>query len=133
MTNRPRLLLAVFLGVTMMAGTVWAAEKVWQTGTWREARVDRPKVIFGVAPNDPNSGIPRTSPPAARETRTYVIETETLRLEIRQDATVDTLSVDFLANAPVTFAIEKNDIWIKDIEGREHKMKVSKRTQKTKN
>jgi hypothetical protein len=131
-TMKPRLKLALFLVVAVFATTVWAAEKVWQTGIWREAKVERPKVVFGVAPNNPNTGVPRSSPPATMEKRTYVIETDMLRLEIRQDATVDTPRVDVLVGEPVTFAMEKNDIWIKDGEGHEHKMKISKRTQRTK-
>jgi hypothetical protein len=125
---------SVFLSmIVFTALTAWSAEKVWQTGTWREAKVERPKVVFGMVPNSPNTGIPRSSPTAAMEKRTYVIETDTLRLEIRQDATVDTPRIDFLAGEPVTFAVEKGDIWIKDNEGREHRMKVSKRTTRTKN
>ena len=122
-----------FLAVIVLSATlVWAADKVWQTGTWRETKTERPKVVFGVAPNNPNSGVPRTSPPAAMERRIYVIETDTLRLELRQDATVDTPRIDVLVGEPVTFAMEKNDIWIKDSEGHEHRMKVSKKL-KTKN
>lgn len=125
--------LALSFVICATAATVWSAERTWQTGIWREAKTERPKVVFGVAPNNPNTGAPRTSPPAAMEKRTYVIETDTVRLEIRLDATVDTPRIDALIGEPVTFALEKNDIYIKDLEGREHKMKVTKRTPKTKN
>ena len=121
---------ALLISLVCVTATAWAADKVWQTGTWREAKVERPKVVFGVAPNNPNTGVPRTSPPAAMEKRTYVIETDGMRLELRQDATVDTPRIDVLVGEPVTFALEKNTIWIKDGEGHEHRMKVSKRTSK---
>ena len=122
--------LLFLLLVVLTAVPAWPAEKVWQTGTWREAKVERQKVVFGVAPNNPNTGVPRTSPPAAMEKRTYVIETDALRLEIRQDATVDTPRIDVLVGEPATFALEKGTSWIKDGEGHEHRMKVTKRTTK---
>jgi hypothetical protein len=109
-----------------------AAEKAWQTGTCREMKVERPKVVFGVATRDPNSAVPRSSPQAALEKRIYVIETDSTRYELRQDATVDTPRIDVLVGEPVTFAIDKNDIWIKDSDGREHKMKITRRGEKSK-
>ena len=118
----------LLLALVSVTGTVGAAEKAWQKGTWRDAKVERQKVVFGIAPNNPNSGIPRTSPPAAMERRSYVIETDALRLDIRLDATVDTPRLDVVIGQPVTFAMDKNDIWIKDDEGHEHKMKISKKT-----
>lgn len=103
-----------------------AAERVWQTGTWRDVKVDRPRVLFSVQSRDPNSSLPRTA--AAREIRTYVIETSTLRLELRQDATVDTPRIDMLVGQPVTFALENKTVYVKDEQGREHKLDVRKRT-----
>ncbi|MSO55547.1 MAG: hypothetical protein EXQ55_01295 [Acidobacteria bacterium] len=125
--------LALSFALCAAAATLWSAERTWQTGLWREAKVERPKIVFGVAPNNPNTGAPRTSPPAAKEKRTYVIETDAVRLEIRLDATVDTPRIDALIGEPVTFALERNDIYIKDLDGHEHKMKVAKRTPKIKN
>lgn len=103
-----------------------AAERAWQTGTWREAQVERPKVLFGVQPRDPNGNLPRTAP--AREIRTYVIETDVLRLELRQDATVDTPRIDVMLGEPVTFALEKKIVYVKDEAGREHRLSVRKQT-----
>ena len=103
-----------------------AAERTWQTGTWRDSKVERPRVLFSVQSRDPNSNLPRTAP--AREIRTYVIETSALRLELRQDATVDTPRIDVLIGQPVTFALEKKTVYVKDEEGREHKLSVRKQT-----
>jgi hypothetical protein len=128
MTYQPTLRLLFFLAVTAIAATAWPADKAWQKGTWRDAKIERQKVVFGVAPNNPNSGIPRTSPPAAMERRSYVIETDALRLDVRLDATVDTPRLDVVIGQPVTFAMDKNDIWIKDDDGHEHRMKISKKT-----
>jgi hypothetical protein len=112
--------------LTIVMTNLSAAERVWQTGTWRDSKVERPKVLFGAQPRDPNSTLPRT--PAAREVRTYVIETETMRLELRQDATVDTPRIDVLIGLPVTFALEKKTVYVKDDEGKEHRLSVRKQT-----
>ena len=103
-----------------------AADREWQNGTWREAKVERPKVLFSVQTRDPNSNLPRIPP--AREVRTFVIETSTHRLELRQDATVDTPRIDVLLGQPAEFAIEKKTIYVKDSEGREHRLSLRKQT-----
>ena len=121
-----RIAMAMAIGVLCGYAAIGAAERVWQTGTWREVKVERPRVLFSVQSRDPNSNVPQTAP--ARETRTYVIETETLRLELRQDATVDTPRIDVLIGEPVTFALEKKTVYVKDEEGREHKLSVRKQT-----
>ncbi|MSO30306.1 MAG: hypothetical protein EXQ48_05090 [Acidobacteria bacterium] len=117
---------ALAIGVLCGSAAIGAAERVWQTGTWREAKVERPRVLFSAQTRDPNSNLPRTAP--ARETRTYVIETETLRLELRQDATVDTPRIDVLLGQPVTFALDKKTLYVKDEEGRERKLSVRKQS-----
>jgi len=114
------------IGVLTGQAAVDTAERAWQTGTWREAKVERPRVLFGAQPRDPNSTVPRTAP--AREVRTYVIETDTLRLELRQDATVDTPRIDVVLGQPVTFALEKKTVYVKDEEGREHRLSVRNQT-----
>lgn len=113
--------MCVFLSVAASA-----AEREWQTGTWRETKVERPKVLFSVQSRDPNSTLPRTA--AAREIRTFVIDTSTHRLELRQDATVDTPRIDVLIGQPVQIAIEKKTVYVKDSEGKEHKLSLRKQT-----
>lgn len=103
-----------------------AAEREWQTGTWRETKVERPKVLFSVQSRDPNSNLPRTA--AAREIRTFVIDTSTHRIELRQEATVDTPRIDVLIGQPVQIAIEKKTVYVKDSEGKEHKLSLRKQT-----
>ena len=121
---------ALALVICCSVTAVWAAERAWQKGTWRDIQVKRPKVVFGVAPNSPNTGVPRSSPPASQEIRTYVIETETTRLELRENATVDTPRIDVLVGEPVEFAIEKKNVWIKGQDGREHKLSLVKQSKK---
>src|ERR671913_48293 len=117
MTNR--LWLAAIV-CAMVGVTVIAADRQWQSGTWRDTKIERPKVLFSVQSRDPNSSLPRTA--AAREIRTFVIDTRTHRLELRQDATVDTPRIDVLLGQPVQVAIEKKTVYVKDSDGKEHKL-----------
>jgi len=110
--------------------SVFAAELVWQSGTWRDMEIKRPKVVFGVAPNDPATGAPRKAPPASQEIRTYVIETDTTRFELRENSTVDSPRIDVLVGEPVQFAVEKKSVWVKDQNGHEHKLSLVKQTKK---
>ena len=105
----------------------FAAEREWQNGTWRDYKVERPRVLFSAQTRDPNSNLPRTT--AAREVRTFVIETNTHRLELRQDATVDTPRIDVLIGEPVLVAIDKKIVYVKDGDGREHKLSLRKQTE----
>jgi hypothetical protein len=120
-----RVWLAAMMSVLLGAGGA-AADREWQKGTWRETKIERPKVLFSVQSRDPNSNLPRTA--AAREVRTFVIDSSTHRLELRQDATVDTPRIDVLIGEPVVFAIEKKTVYVKDDAGREHKLSLRKQT-----
>jgi hypothetical protein len=122
--TRRALLMAIMCALVCV--TAIAAEREWQSGTWRESKVERPKVLFSVQSRDPNSNLPRTA--AAREVRTFVIDTATHRLELRQDATVDTPHIDVLLGQPVQLAIEKKTVYVKDSEGKEHKLSLRKQT-----
>jgi len=120
-----RILFAAIVGV-MVGAAAMAAERQWQTGTWRETKIERPKVLFSVQSRDPNSNLPRTA--AAREVRTFVIDSSTHRLELRQDATVDTPRIDVMLGQPVTFALDKKTVYVRDGEGKEHKLSLRKQT-----
>ena len=111
-------LLVCFFGVSSAS-----AERQWQKGTWRDAKVDRPRVMFNVQPRDPNSNLPPTA--QTREIRTYIIETNTLRLHLRQDTTADAPRIGVLVGEPVTFAVEKKTAYVRD-DGREYKLSVTK-------
>ena len=121
-----RQLSAALIISTLLSVMAIAAERDWQNGFWREAKVDRPKVLFGVQPRDPNSNLPRTA--TARETRTFVIDTSTHRLELRQDATIDTPRIDAVIGAKVLIAVEKKTAYVKDGDGKEHKLSLRKVT-----
>jgi hypothetical protein len=115
---------AVLLWALLVAAS--AEDRQWQSGTWRESKIERPKVLFSVQPRDPNSSLPRTA--AAREIRTFVIDTRTHRLELRQDATVDTPHIDVTIGQPVQLAIDKKTVYVKDGLAREHKLTLRKQT-----
>jgi hypothetical protein len=119
-------LLVAAVVFTLFGGKILAEERQWQNGIWRDAKTERPKVLFGVQPRDPNSALPRTA--AAREIRSFVIETATHRLELRQDATVETPHIDVLLGQPVMVAIEKKTVYVKDGLGKETKLSLRKQT-----
>ena len=126
MPSPHRRIIALLLVISVFAAWGSAAERTWQKGTWRDVQVKRPKVVFGAAPNSPNTGAPRTSPPAPQEIRTYVIETDTRRFEIRETVTADTPRMDVLVGEPVEFAVEKKTVWVKDLQGHEHRLTLVK-------
>jgi len=104
-----------------------AAERQWQKGTWRDSKIERPRVLFNAQPRNPNDNVPHTAA-APREIRTFVIDTSTHRLELRQDATADTPRIDVVIGEPVSIAIEKKTVYVKDDEGKEHKLTLRKQT-----
>jgi hypothetical protein len=121
------LALAFAIGMMTVNATAAGPERAWQTGTWRGVQIVRPKVVFGVT-RAPRVGSPA---PAIAEVRTYIIETDDLRLELKENTTADAKRVDATVGEPVTFAIEKNTVYIKEAEGAEHKLSVSKKITKT--
>jgi len=66
------------------------------------------------------------------DVRTYVIETPNLRLELRDVVQVGHRSVAATVGESVTFALEKNTVYIRDGDGAEHKLRVTKKIQKSK-
>jgi hypothetical protein len=126
MTRRALLIL---LGAFAVSSGAAAAEREWQKGIWEDYTVERPRVLFSAQPRDPNNNVPA----APREIRTFIIETDTHRLELRQDATVDTPRIDVFLGQPVLFAIDKKTVYIKDADGKEHKLSLRKQTPKPKN
>jgi hypothetical protein len=58
-----------------------------------------------------------------------VIDIDAIRLELRQDATVDTPRINVLPGEPVTFAIDKKTVYVRDEDGREHRLSLRKRSE----
>jgi len=127
-------LLALTFAVCLVPDTTWSAgkERAWQTGTWRGVQVVRPKIVFGIGGGPVDRGAGPRLPPAMMEVRTYAIETGDLRLELKENTRADSRRVDAKVGEPVTFALEKNTVYIKEAEGVEHKLSVTKKVVKTK-
>ena len=107
-----------------------AAERHWQTGKWIDVSVKRRMVDFGpgASPFGAGSGRPSTpSMKAQADVKTYVIETDTLRLELEEVAQVNTRSIDAVIGLPAVFALAKNTVYVRDSDNVEHKLRVTKK------
>jgi hypothetical protein len=123
---------ALLLAVIAIS-VVGAAERHWQQGKWIDVDMKRRMVDFGPG-SSPFGGGQRSAPTmrALADVRTYVIETDTLRLELEEVLQVNTRSIDAVVGLPVTFAVEKNSVYVRDANGVEHKLRVTKKTSKPK-
>jgi hypothetical protein len=119
-----RTILAVLLLVT----SVVAADRQWQSGTCISVDTRRKSVDFG--PGVSPFGGPPAAPslPALADVRTFVITTENLRLEVEDVVPVGRRSIELTTGQEVTFALEKNSIYIKDEDGKEYRLRVTKKT-----
>jgi hypothetical protein len=121
------------LCVLALVSVVAAAERHWQTGRWVDVSVKRRMVDFGPG-SSPFGGGQRAAPTmrAMADVRLYVIETDELRVELEDVVQVDKRSIDAVVGLPVTFALEKNAVYVRDSDGVEHKLRVTKKTNKPK-
>jgi hypothetical protein len=123
--------LAVLLAIVLPT-ICSAAGRQWQTGTWTDISVRRQVVDFGPGAAPFGAGAPAPSMRAMADVRAYVIETETERLELSDVVAIGRRSIDATLGQPATFAIEKKTIYIRDADGTEHKLRLTKKTSKTK-
>jgi hypothetical protein len=107
----------------------FAAERSWQTGTWADVRTTRPRVVFGLGPS-PNGPGPRT-PPTATLVRIYVIETDVWRFELTDVAPASSRTVEAVVGEAVTFALDKKMLYVRDRNGLEHRLRVTKKLTKS--
>jgi hypothetical protein len=120
------------LGVAWLALIVaggFAAERSWQTGTWTDVRTTRPRVVIGLQPS-PNGPGPRT-PPATTLVRIYVIETDVWRFELTDAAPPSRRTVDAVVGEAVTFAVDRKTLYVRDRNGLEHRLRVTKKLTKS--
>jgi hypothetical protein len=116
-----------------LAATVAAAEKQWQTGTWGDVTTSRQMVDFG--PGSSSFGSPKPASPSMRamaDVYVYVIETDEMHLEMKDVVAVGRRTVDVVPGADVTFALQKNTVYVRDPDGTEHKLRVTKKVGKAK-
>jgi hypothetical protein len=120
-----------FLFVLFVATTVCAAaDRQWQNGTWTDVTVKRQMIDFGPGSTPFDGGRRAPAMRAMADVRLFVIETATVRLELKDVVQVGHRSVDAVIGQPVTFAVEKNTVWIRGADGLEHKLRISKKTAK---
>ncbi|HTK28132.1 MAG TPA: hypothetical protein VL309_01180 [Vicinamibacterales bacterium] len=119
---------AVLALCAVLAVPAAGRERHWQTGKWVDVGIQRQIVDFGPGSSSFDPRGRGASMRAMADVRTYVIETDTLRLELQDVVAVNKRSVDAVVGAPVTFALEKNTVYVKDDDGTEHKLRVTKRT-----
>lgn len=119
--------------IALTASHAVAAEKQWQTGTWGDVTTSRQIVDFG--PGSSSFGNPKPSSPSMRamaDVYVYVIETDEIHLEMKDVVAVGRRPVDVVPGADVTFALQKNTVYVRDPDGTEHKLRVTKKIAKAK-
>jgi hypothetical protein len=107
-----------------------AADRHWQTGTWTDVSVKRQMIDFGPGSTPFDRGQSAPTMRALADVHTYVLETDTLRLELKDVVQVNKTSVDAVVGLSVTFALEKKTVYVRDADGTEHKLSVTKQSTK---
>ena len=111
--------------VLLVCANVRAAERRWQQGTWVEVKVTRPKIVIGVRPK-PGPG----QTPAMTEIRTYVIATDDLLFEVKEPSPPPRRSVEAIVGEPVTFALEKNTVYVREDDRTEHRLQLTRKQER---
>ncbi len=109
-----------------------AAGRQWQTGTWTDVAVKRQMVDFGPGASPFARSRPDPAMRAMADVHVYVIETDALRIELEDVVRVNKRSLDAIVGQPVTFALDKKAVYIRDAAGIEHKLRLTKKTEKPK-
>jgi hypothetical protein len=107
-----------------------AAERHWQTGTWGDVTTQRKVIDFG--PGASPFGRPGAQPTmrAMADVRRFVIETDDFRIEIEDTVPIGRRSIDPVVGTAVTFALDKKAVYVRDDEGREHKLRLTKKVER---
>jgi hypothetical protein len=115
----------------LVATAATAADRQWQTGTWGDVSTTRQMVDFG--PGQSSFGPPNAAlqMQALAEVRVFIIETADTRYEMKDTVPITRRSVEVNVGGPVTFAVEKNTVYVRDANGTEHKLRLTKKTAKS--
>ena len=124
--------------VLLVTGVGIAAQRHWQTGMWTDVGNRRDLSIGGAGPLGTGTAKPLTpaAPPldvGPPVVGTYVIETPDLRLELKDTVPLGSFgSFDarVTVGASVTFAVDKNLAYIRNADGTEHRLRITKRIAK---
>ena len=73
----------------------------------------------------------RCTPPATTLVRIYVIETDEWRFELTDVAPASSRTVDAVVGEAVTFAVDKKTLYVRDRNGLEHRLRVTKKLTKS--
>jgi hypothetical protein len=112
----------------LIASSAVAADRKWQTGTWGEISTARQMVAFGPGQSSfdpPNAALQMQ---AMAEVRVFTIVTGEFTYELRDTVPITRRSLEVLEGSPVTFAVEKNTVYVRDKDGTEHKLRLTKKT-----
>jgi hypothetical protein len=125
-----RCLLGLSFGLAVFPLIATAAERQWQKGTWSEVKVTRPRIVIGLQSGPYGRDGRGPQPAGMTEVRTYVIVTEDLRLEVKEPNPPPRRSVEALVGDLVVFAIEKKNVFVRDSDGTEHRLQLTKREER---
>jgi hypothetical protein len=125
--------------IVLVAGisTSNAAERHWQTGTWKDVGIKRDPRVGGQAGEGTPEflGATRPAKPVTPEVGIYVIETPTVRFELEDTAPIGrwkSFDSTVTVGASVTFAVDKNVAYIRNADGTEHRLRITKKITKGK-
>lgn len=121
-----------WLVLVLSASMISAAERRWQTGTWVDIGLKRQPFGVGPAGAAGPGTMPGTVIRVAPQVRTFVIETGDERFELQDVVPADQRSIEIEIGSPVTFAVEKNNVYVRDSQGREYRLRLTKKTAKPK-
>jgi hypothetical protein len=121
-------LIALIVASTVVCA---AAERKWQTGTCTDVGTKRDaRVGAGAANSGPT--VRGTSRGTLPEVATFVIETETLRIEAQELQPIGPETLNLKAGDPVSLAIEKKTLYVRDAKGGERRLLITRNTVKPK-
>jgi hypothetical protein len=120
--------LALLIVLVSMAVTTLSAERHWQTGTWGDVTTRRKIIDFGPGASPFGRAGAQPTMRAMADVRRFVIETDELRIEMEDTVPIGRRSIDPVVGTTVTFALEKKAVYVRDAEGREHKLRLTKKT-----
>lgn len=118
---------AVIVLVAMMTISL-AAARQWQTGTWGDVTTTRKLIDFGPGASPfGRSGAAQPTMRAMADVRQFVIETDAFRIEMEDTVPIGRRSIEPVTGTAVMFALEKKAVYVRDDEGREHKLRLTKK------
>ena len=119
--------IALLIVIGSVAVTTLVAERHWQTGTWTDVTTKRKLIDFGPGASPFGRAGSQPARRAMADVLLFVIETDELRLEMEDTVPIGRRSIEPLVGTAVTFALDKKAVYVRDAEGREHKLRLTKK------